>query len=273
VSDNVNPDARSSTDGVKPGKNKPARTKLARTKRGKGKLADPEHVDTQQVDTEQVDTELDHDGLAHDELAQTEAAGDPNAKSAPEDRDVEGPLDESEANPVRPYVDLGGVKILPREGLHLRLEIEEGSKRVVAIGLDYAGSTLQVQPFAAPRSSGLWNEIRTQIADQIAKQGGSTTPREGPFGPELVAEIPVAAGQGPSGTTRLARFIGVDGPRWFLRGVIAGEGAIDPAAAAQIEDLFRSIVVVRGSAPMPPRDLIPLRMPATPAGSPEPTGV
>ena len=195
---------------------------------------------------------------------------DETAKSAPADRATEGPLDEVEANPVRPYVDLGGVKILPREGLHLRLEIEEGSKRVVAIGLDYAGSTLQVQPFAAPRSSGLWHEIRAQIADQIGKQGGTTTLREGPFGPELVAEIPVAAGQGADGTSRLARFIGVDGPRWFLRGVIAGEGAINADAATEIEDLFRSIVVVRGSAPMPPRDLIPLRMPATPASAAEP---
>ncbi|TFD81364.1 DUF3710 domain-containing protein [Cryobacterium sp. Sr8] len=192
-------------------------------------------------------------------------------KSAPEDRATEGPLDETEANQVRPYVDLGGVKVLPREGLHLRLEIEEGSKRVVAIGLDYAGSTLQVQPFAAPRSSGLWHEIRDQIADQIGKQGGTTSEREGPFGPELVAEIPVAAGQGPGGTTRLARFIGVDGPRWFLRGVIAGEGAVNSEAAAAIEDLFRSIVVVRGDTPMPPRDLIPLRMPATPAGAPGPS--
>ena len=194
-------------------------------------------------------------------------------KSAPEDRETEGPLDEAEANPVRPYVDLGGVKILPREGLHLRLEIEEGSKRVVAIGLDYAGSTLQVQPFAAPRSSGLWHEIRDQIADQIGRQGGTTTLREGPFGPELVAEIPVAAGQDTTESTRLARFIGVDGPRWFLRGVIAGEGAINEEAALQIEDLFRSIVVVRGSTPMPPRDLIPLRMPATPAGPSEPTEI
>jgi hypothetical protein len=197
----------------------------------------------------------------------------PLAKSAPDNRESEGPFDESEANPVRPYVDLGGIKILPREGLHLRLEIEEGSKRVVAIGLDFAGSTLQVQPFAAPRSSGLWHEIRDQIADQIGKQGGTTTPREGPFGPELVAEIPVAAGQEAGGVTRLARFIGVDGPRWFLRGVIAGEGAIDPDAAAQIEDLFRSIVVVRGGTPMPPRDLIPLRMPATPTGAAETTAV
>jgi hypothetical protein len=182
------------------------------------------------------------------------------AKSAPADRATAGPLDESEANAVRPYVDLGGVKILPREGLQLRLEVEEGSQRVVAVGLDYAGSTLQVQPFAAPRSTGLWHEIRHQIAEQIAKQGGTTKLTVGPFGPELLAEIPAAA-PGQPGAKRLARFIGVDGPRWFLRGVIAGEGAVKPDAAAKVEDLFRSIVVVRGTTPMPPRDLIPLTVP------------
>jgi hypothetical protein len=182
-------------------------------------------------------------------------------KSAPADRATAGPLDESEANAVRPYVDLGGVKILPRPELHLRLEVEEGSKRVVAVGLDYAGSTLQVQPFAAPRSSGLWAEIRQQIIDQIHKQGGTTKIVDGTFGPEILAEIPVTNAQ--TGTTRLARFVGVDGPRWFLRGVIAGEGVVNPEAAAKIEELFRSIVVVRGTTPMPPRDLIPLHMPAT----------
>jgi hypothetical protein len=181
-------------------------------------------------------------------------------KSAPADRQINGPLDESEANAVRPYVDLGGVKILPREGLHLRLEVEEGSQRVVAVGLDFAGSTLQVQPFAAPRTSGLWHEIRAQIADQIARQGGKTTLTVGVFGPELLAEIPANL-PGQPGATRLARFVGVDGPRWFLRGVIAGDAVVNPQAAAQVEDLFRSVVVVRGKTPMPPRDLIPLQMP------------
>jgi len=194
----------------------------------------------------------------------TPVAEPEQAKSAPADRETEGPLDESEANAVRPYVDLGGVKIVPRDGLHLRLEVEEGSQRVVAVGLDYAGSTLQVQPFAAPRNSGLWHEIRAQIADQIAKQGGTTKLTVGPFGPELLAEIPAAA-PGQPGSTRLARFVGVDGPRWFLRGVIAGEGAVDAEAAAKVEDLFRSVVVVRGTTPMPPRDLIPLQMPKSAA--------
>lgn len=196
-----------------------------------------------------------------------EPDGISQAKSAPNDRESAGPLDESEASVVRPYVDLGGVKILPREGLHLRLEVEEGSQRVVAVGLDYADSTLQVQPFAAPRSSGLWNEIRGQIAEQIAKQGGTTSLRIGVLGPELLAEIPVAPGA-QGGTKRLARFVGVDGPRWFLRGVIAGEAVVNPEASAKIEELFRSIVVVRGSTPMPPRDLIPLHMPKSAATDP-----
>lgn len=187
------------------------------------------------------------------------------AKSAPEDRATQGPFDESEVNPVRPYIDLGGIKILPREGLNLRLEVEEQSKRIVAVGLDYAESSLQVQPFAAPRSGGLWDETRVQLRDQVTAQGGRVEEREGPLGKELLAEVPATANEGSG--LRLARFIGIDGPRWFLRGVIGGAGASDPEAAAKIEDLFRSLVVVRGGAPMPPRDLIPLKMPATPGSA------
>ena len=183
-------------------------------------------------------------------------------KSAPIDRATNGPLDDSEANHVRPYVDLGGVKVLPRPELALRLEVEEGGSRVVAVALDYAGSTLQVQPFAAPRNSGLWHEIREQIVEQISRQGGTTTTATGPFGPEIRAEIPSPGGE----SSRIARFIGVDGPRWFLRGVISGQALVDADSAARVEELFRSIVVVRGTTPMPPRDLIPLQVPPSMVG-------
>ena len=187
------------------------------------------------------------------------------SKSAPLNRATDGPFDDSEANPVRPYIDLGGIKILPREGLNLRLEVEEQSKRIVAVGLDYADSSLQVQPFAAPRSGGLWDETRVQLRDQVKAQGGRVEEREGPLGKELLAEVPATAAEGSG--LRLARFVGIDGPRWFLRGVIGGAGASDPDAATKVEDLFRSIVVVRGGSPMPPRDLIPLKMPATPGSA------
>jgi len=195
----------------------------------------------------------------------TEEITQPTSKSAPADRATQGPYDESEANPVRPYIDLGGIKVLPREGLNLRLEVEEQSKRIVAVGLDYAESSLQVQPFAAPRTLGLWHETRMQLVDQVRQQGGRVEEREGPLGKELLAEVPAPASEGSK--LNLARFVGVDGPRWFLRGVIGGAAASDPDAAAKVEDLFRSIVVVRGGSPMPPRDLIPLKMPATPGAA------
>ena len=50
----------------------------------------------------------------------TDTANEQAPKSAPEDRATAGPFDEAEANPVRPYIDLGGIKVLPREGLNLR---------------------------------------------------------------------------------------------------------------------------------------------------------
>ena len=100
----------------------------------------------------------------------------------------------------------------------------------------------------------------------MRQQGGRVEEREGPLGPELLAEVPVANPDGTAGK-RLARFVGVDGPRWFLRGVIGGAATGDVEAAERVEDLFRSIVVVRGGSPMPPRDLIPLKMPSTPGAA------
>ena len=58
-----------------------------------------------------------------------------------------------------------------------------------------------------------------------------------------------------------AVFVGVDGPRWFLRGVLSGRAAIDEASAAPLLDIFRAAVVVRGTEPMAPRELLPLTLP------------
>ena len=180
-------------------------------------------------------------------------------KSAPADRAERGPLDDQESGSVKPSLDLGSLRVEPRRGLQMRLEVEKTTNRVVAVTLEYQGSSVQVQPFAAPRSSGLWLGIREQIAQQVSSQGGDASMQEGPFGPELLATVPVQAQEGYS--KRTVRFIGVDGPRWFLRGVISGAAASDPTAAETIHEIFRGIVVVRGTTPMPPRELLPLRVP------------
>lgn len=182
------------------------------------------------------------------------------SKSAPADRAEAGPFDVSEVPAMRPYVDLGGIKIAPREGLQMRLEVDERAKRVVAVSLEIAGSLLQVQAFAAPKSSGMWNQIRVDLTSQLEQQGAQISEDEGPLGPELVTHSQVPADQG--GGVRVARFIGVDGPRWILRGVVMGEAAVSESARAAIIDVFREIVVVRGDSPMPPGDLLPLKVPA-----------
>ena len=65
----------------------------------------------------------------------------------------------------------------------------------------------------------------------------------------------------PQAGTQLVRFTGVDGARWFLRGVFSGAAAENPAAAAPLEAVMREVVVVRGEHPVPPRDLLELRLP------------
>ncbi|MFE4835110.1 DUF3710 domain-containing protein [Arthrobacter sp. NPDC056691] len=202
---------------------------------------------------------------AEPEDVREDATPDPAANPV-DDRRANGPFDVSEISSRDGYVDLGALLIAPRDGLQLRLEVEEATQRVVAVTMDLEGSSLQLQAFAAPRSEGLWDEIREQIGQSVGGQGGQVEEIPGDYGVELVAKLPAGAPDGSQGY-RVARFVGVDGPRWFLRGVFGGEAALDREAAASLEDLFRKIVVIRGENPMPPRDLLQLRLPKDAAGS------
>ncbi|WP_125610951.1 DUF3710 domain-containing protein [Specibacter cremeus] len=203
-------------------------------------------------------------------------AGGPGLRALPPspadtayERGVHGPLDADEIRSHDGYVDLGALLITPREGLQLRLEVEESTNRVIAVTLDLNGSSLQLQAFAAPRSEGLWRDIREQIGLSVGSQGGEIEILDGTFGKEVLAKLPAQAADGSHGY-RVARFIGVDGPRWFLRGVFGGDAATDRDAAAALEDLYRGVVVVRGETPLPPRDLLVLRIPrdaADPSGN------
>ncbi len=192
-----------------------------------------------------------------------------HVSSADYDRSALGPFDLSEQASESGYIDLGALRIHATEGLQLRLEVEERSKRVIAVTLDLGGSTLQLQAFAAPKTEGLWDEIREQIGASVGSQGGTVEERPGRLGTELLAKLPAQTPDGQPGY-RVARFVGVNGSRWFLRGVFGGPAALDRNAAAPMEQLFRSVVVVRGDHPLPPRELLPLRLPKDAAAGPPP---
>lgn len=172
-----------------------------------------------------------------------------------------GPWDVSEVDdPSIGRVNLGSVWIPGRPGLEVRMEADPNTNDVVAVVLVLGESALQVQPFAAPRSEGIWTDVRTEIRAGITKDGGTADETDGLFGPELRTNVQVKESGGGTAGQR-ARFIGVDGPRWFLRGVLTGNAATSDDAAAELLDLFRDVVVVRGPDAMAPRDALPLRLP------------
>jgi queuine/archaeosine tRNA-ribosyltransferase len=184
-----------------------------------------------------------------------------NSKSAPVDRATAGPLDISEVRSADQYVDFGSIRVPVSDDLQLRLEVEEETKRIVAITIDSAESSLQIQAFAAPRHEGIWHDIRAQIAAALVQQGAEVQEGIGTLGHEIASRQPILDEAGNLVGHKIARFIGVDGPRWFLRGVISGAALTDPIAAGRIEALFRKIVVLRGETPLPPRDLLPITVP------------
>lgn len=153
-----------------------------------------------------------------------------------------------------PRVDLGGIMVPVPEGLEVRVEVQDDV--AVAATLIDGNSQLQVHAFAAPKSSGLWAEVRREIAESLKGAGGAADDADGPFGTELRARIPVE-----NGAAQSARFVGVDGPRWFLRGLLTGPASTDPAQAKRLEDAFRQVVVQRGGDAMAPRDMLPLHLP------------
>ncbi len=171
----------------------------------------------------------------------------------------QGPWDATGPYPAGERMDFGSLQIPVREGLEVQINMAEDQGVWIAVLRGDNG--LQLQAFAAPKTSGLWDEVRREIADEVARSGGESEEADGPFGPELHARVQTGE-PGPGRTQKQpVRFLGVDGPRWFLRGVISGPAARRPELARQFEEVFADVVVVRGDHPAPPRDLLEIRLP------------
>jgi len=196
---------------------------------------------------------------SEDEVESASADEGSTKVAAPAER-ADGPWDETEVDDAHEgRVDLGGLLVPAVQGMEVRLEVSE-QQQVMAITVVLGQSAIQLQAFAAPRTEGIWTEVRDEISIEVTKQGGVIDKGVGAFGPELRARVPVRLPDGSQGV-QVVRFLGADGPRWFLRAVISGQAAVQPEAAALVEQVFRGVVVVRGTQAMAPRDPIPLQLP------------
>ena len=173
-----------------------------------------------------------------------------------------GPKDRADVSGRDGRLDLGALWLRGVPGMQLRLEADQQRQKVIGAQVVLGDSQMQVQAFAAPKTMGIWDEIRDEIAQSLATGGGTADEVEGPYGAELHARMPSRTASGQT-VFSPARFVGVDGPRWFFRAVMSGRAAIDAAVAEQFYALIDDMVVLRGEVPMAPREVLALDLPKT----------
>lgn len=174
--------------------------------------------------------------------------------------DEHGPWDVEDENvpDYDEYLDMGSYYLPFLKGIELRVKANRATRQVLGTTITYGSSSVEIEAFAAPKTLGLWDDVRADLieANKDAKEV------EGVFGTELALPVTVKGGR-----KVLTRIVGVDGPRWMLRGIFSGKAATDPEGeeAKALNQFFADIVVERGDDPLAPRDLIPMHPPVAPA--------
>ena len=160
-------------------------------------------------------------------------------------------------------LDLGSILVPGLPGVEIQVNVDEASGTVAAVTAIHEGSALQLQAFAAPRGEALWPQVRRELAAGITKDGGLADVDESadpPPGGTIKARLPFPQPDGKMGMADV-RFVGTDGPRWMLRGVLSGAAAADPGSADVLMQVYRGTVVVRGGEAFAPSEPLPLHLP------------
>lgn len=183
-----------------------------------------------------------------------------SANSSDYDGEIQhGPWDVNDDNvpDYSDYLDLGSFYLPFLQGISLRLKKHRETNHIMGVIATYGSSSVSIEAFAAPKSSGIWDDIRKELIESNDK----ITEIDGAFGKELLLPVSV------EGKTVQTRFVGVDGSRWMLRGIFSGQAAEQSMKNSDetlaLNGWFSNIVMNRGDEPMAPRDLIPMHEPIT----------
>ena len=170
------------------------------------------------------------------------------------DGDLDGPFDiddfDDPAQAALARLDLGSVLIpVPQTG-QLQVELTDAG-RPSAVWILTPNGRFTIAAYAAPKSTGLWREVATELADAMRKESAAVSIESGAWGREVV-------GTSASGTVR---FIGIDGYRWMIRCVVNGPSETVEALTADARNALADTVVRRGETPMPVRTPLPIELP------------
>lgn len=217
-----------------------------------------EAEDVQAADVAEAPADEAQDAAADEDVAaeaDADDADDIDLTQGPWDYDDEGidPDDDDR------YISFGSMFLPLVEGLTIRAKRSQDPQSpspLESITVQLGDGAIEIVPFAAPKTLGLWDDM----SDELLDANKSAKVQEGRFGDEVM--LPVAV----KGKTMMTRIVGVDGPRWLLRGIFTGDAADGESDNKKaLEDYFAQIIVRRGDAPLAPRDIIPILPPKTAA--------
>lgn len=172
---------------------------------------------------------------------------------------AQGPWDinDEDAPDYDEYLNMGAIYLPFLFGIELRLKASNADGHIISTTVTYKNSSLELELFAAPKSMGLWDDIRAEFLENRVK----AKELDGVFGKEIMLPVNVKSGE------VMSRIVGVDGPRWMLRAIFTGPAATDADSEEKkaLDKFFADIVVDRGSEPLAPRDRVFLSKPRTPS--------
>ncbi|WIK65147.1 DUF3710 domain-containing protein [Gleimia hominis] len=191
-----------------------------------------------------------------------ESAQRADSPAATEQSQQAGPRDISQVREIsESHLDFGPILVPAIAGMQLQAIKGTGDENLIThLGVVLGASAVQLLVAAAPRSGGVWDNLRVEMSEQLKEQGVRVREIDGPWGTELQVKAPVRNEDGGVGTS-ISRVIGIEGPRWFLRVDVLGPAAYEEAAMREVEPLLNNLIVRRDDEPRPPMSILPLQLP------------
>lgn len=178
---------------------------------------------------------------------------------------TQGPFELTSEMEVSSMLNLGALYLPNVPGLEVHLELDPRSGSGKSVSLHLKMTIAEVQVFAAAANEDPWASMRDAITSGLREQQVHCTVELGRFGTEIHAVMPTVDLDG-NVHVQPVRFVGVRGPRWLIRAVISGDGALRTNNKTapddiDVDELLSSLIVNRGDAPLPPGERLVLQSP------------
>jgi hypothetical protein len=173
------------------------------------------------------------------------------------DDDPDGPFDVEEFDDAAVVTvgrhDLGSVLIPENDAAELAIEVNQQGVPTM-VWMVTPNGRYNITAYAAPKTGNLWREVVTEIAESLRNDSAQVSVEDGPWGREVVGVMT------KSPEPVVMRFVGVDGPRWMVRGAAIGTPESADAIAADVRNALADTVVRRGDTPQPVRAMLNLQL-------------